>query len=212
MQADLVQVAATLEAGHAPLDDQQADALVARVRIGPGHHDDQVAELAIGDEGLLAVEDVASAVADGGGADSLQVAAGTRLAHRDGRDELTRAVPGEPAVALLGRAQTEQVLAVDVVVHGEPGSRGARPGQFLVEDQVVPVVRVSPAAMLLVDVDAEQAGPAGGQPDVPGDHAVPLPLLVVRGDLPADERAHHVPERFVLGGEDVPPHRRTSLL
>src|SRR5204862_6831061 len=61
---------------------------------------------------------------------------------------------------------------------------------------------------LLVDLDTEQPGPAGGEPDLPGHHPVPLPLFVVGGDLACDEGADHVAERVVLRGEDVTLHRR----
>ena len=88
MQADLVQVAAALEALHAALDDEQADALVAGLGVGAGDHDHQVGVDAVGDEGLGAVEQVVVALVDGGGADALQVAAGARLGHRDGGDHL----------------------------------------------------------------------------------------------------------------------------
>ena len=133
------------------------------------------------------------------------------LGHRDRGDELAGAVPGQPPLALLGGGQLGEVVPVDVVVHGEPGPGGAGHGQFLVEDQVVAVVGVAAAAVLLVDLDPEQPGPAGGEPDVPGHHPVPLPLLVMGRDLPGDEGARHVAERVVLGGEDVTLHRRAFL-
>ena len=164
-----------LEPGHAALHHQQADPPVPGVRVGPGHHDDQIAQLPVGDEGLLAVEHVGVPIADRGGADALQVAARAGLAHRDGGDELARAVPRQPAVPLLRGAQPEEVLAVDVVVHGEPGAGGAGPGEFLVEDQVEAVVRIAPAAVLLVHVDAEQARPPGGQPHLDGTPSRPAP-------------------------------------
>ena len=211
VHADLVEVAAALEAGHPPLHHQQADPLMPGGRIGPGGDDHQVAHLPVGDEGLAAVEQVVIAVADGGGADPLQVAARPGLGHGDRGDELAGAVPRQPPLALLGGGQAAEVVAVDVVVHGEPRPGGAGHRQFLVEDQVVAVVRVAAATVLLVDLDPEQPGPAGGEPDVPGHHPVPLPLLVVGGDLTGDEGAHHVAERVVLGGEDVTLHRRAFL-
>ncbi len=82
----------------------------------------------------------------------------------------------------------------------------ADPGQFLVQDQVIGVVGVAPAAVLLVDIDAEQAGSAGREPDVTRDGTVALPLLVVRRDLPGDEGPDHIAERIVLAGEDFAPH------
>jgi hypothetical protein len=146
-------------------------------------------------------------VADRGGPDPLQVAAGLGLGHGDRRDELARAVAGQPALPLLRRAQPVQVRADHVVVQLEHGPAGAGPGQFLVQDHVVPVVGVAAAAVLLVDVDAEQAGPARGQPHVAGNDAVPFPLIVIRRDLLRDEGSHHVTELVLVWGEDFPLHR-----
>src|SRR6266536_3692471 len=201
--ADLVKVAAALEAGHPPLGDQQADPLMTGGGIGPGDDDHQVAQLPVGDKGLGAVEQVVIAVAHGGGADSLQVAAGPWLGHRDRGDELAGAVPGQPTAALLGHAQAAEVVPVDVVVHGERGPGRAGRRQLLVENEVVAVVRVAAASVLLVDLDPEEPGTAGREPDVPGHEPVPLPLLVVGGDLAGDEGADHVAERVVLRGKYV---------
>src|ERR1022692_4775227 len=206
--ADLLQVPPAFEAGHTALDHEQADALVAGLRIGACHHDHQIAHLAVGDERLLAVQDVVVAVPHRGRADALQVAARAWLAHRDGGDELTGAVAGQPAFALLGTGQAEQVLPVDVVVHGEARAMRAGPGQLLVHDQVVRVVGVPAAAVLLVDIDPEKASPPGREPDLTRDRAIAFPLLVIGRDLPGDEGTDHVPERVVLAGEDIPLHPR----
>ena len=40
-----------------------------------------------GDEGLLSVQDPVVAISNSRGLDALQIAAGTRLGHRDGADE-----------------------------------------------------------------------------------------------------------------------------
>jgi hypothetical protein len=101
---------------------------------------------------------------------------------------------GSPAPAFLGQNTSTQTLS-------------GGPGQFLVQDHVVAVVGVTTAAVLLIDVDAEQPGPARGQPYVAGHHAIPFPLLVVRRDLLRDEGAHHVTERVVFFGENLALHR-----
>ena len=212
MHADLVQVAAALEARHAALDHEQADAARAGRRIGACHDDHQVAHLAVGNEGLLAVQHVVAALSHRGRADALQIAARAWLAHRDRGDELTGAVTRQPAFALPGAGQANQIVADDVVVHGEARAVRADPGQLLVHDQVVGVVGVAAAAVLLVDVDPEQAGPPGREPHVPRDGPVAFPLLVIRRDLPGDEGTDHVPERLVLAGEDFPPHRPIPCL
>src|SRR5690606_30207534 len=134
VHADLVQVAAALEALHAALHDQEADALGPGGRAGLGDDDDEVGEDAVGDEGLRAVQYGVVALPDRGGLDALQVGAGGGLGHRDRGDDLAGAVPGEPAGLLLVGAELPQVAAVDVVVHREAGPVHARPGQLLVKD------------------------------------------------------------------------------
>ena len=179
---------------------------MAGLGVGACHHDHDVGQLPVGDERLLAVQHVAVSVADRGGADALQVAARAGFGHRDRRDQLARAVAGEPSVPLLRRAEPVQVRPDHVVVQLEHRPAGAGPGQFLVQDHVEPVVGLAAAAVLLVQVDAEQPGPSRGQPRVAGHDPVPLPLLVVGRDLLRDESPHHVAERVVLLGENLSPH------
>ena len=63
LQADLVEVAAALEAlDLVGLDDDQRRALGALRRVGLGDDDDQIGELAVGDEGLRAVDAIVVAV------------------------------------------------------------------------------------------------------------------------------------------------------
>src|SRR3981189_1946256 len=79
--AELFEVAAVPEAGPVGLDEDEAHAARSAVRVGPDDHDDEVAHLAVRDEGLLAGDDVFIPVAHGFGRDSLQVAAGAGLGH-----------------------------------------------------------------------------------------------------------------------------------
>ena len=116
VQADLVEVAAALEALHAALDDQQREALGALVGIGLRDHDHQVGVDAVGDEGLGAVEHVVIALLDGAGLDALQVAAGAGFGHRDRGDDLAGAELRQPALLLLVGGEVEQVRRDDVVV------------------------------------------------------------------------------------------------
>src|ERR1700676_3033182 len=74
--AELFEVAAVPEPGAVGLDEDEAHAARSAVRVGPDDHDDEVAHLAVRDEGLLAGDDVFIPVANGFGADALQVAAG----------------------------------------------------------------------------------------------------------------------------------------
>ena len=88
--AELFEVAAVPEAGAVGLDEDEAHAARSAVRVGPDDHDDEVAHLAVRDEGLLAGDDVFIAVANGFGADALQVAAGAGLGHGDRADGFAR--------------------------------------------------------------------------------------------------------------------------
>src|SRR3546814_3324076 len=59
MQADLVEIAAALETGQRGVEREQRRALGAGFRIGLGGKHDHAGMLAVGDEGLRAVEDEA---------------------------------------------------------------------------------------------------------------------------------------------------------
>ena len=81
IHAELFQLAAAAEALRiVGLDHHQRGALGARLRIGLGHDDDQVGVLAVGDEGLRAIEHVAVAGFLRLRAHALQVRAGAGLA------------------------------------------------------------------------------------------------------------------------------------
>src|SRR5699024_4060754 len=96
LHADLVEVAPTLEAGHAALDDQAGKALRTGVGVGLPDHHDQVGVDAVGDEGLLPVEDEVVTVSYRTGPDALQVTSGTGFGHGDGADELAAGETGQP--------------------------------------------------------------------------------------------------------------------
>jgi hypothetical protein len=86
---DLLEDAADAESPDCPRFEQhQRDALGAGRRVGLGHHQDQVGQVAVRDEGLGAVQAVAVAALHGRGADALQVGAGARFRHGDRRDHL----------------------------------------------------------------------------------------------------------------------------
>src|SRR6266496_1997512 len=142
----------------------------------------------------------------GDGADRLQVAAGTGLAHCDRGDDFAGTVARQPALALVLRTQSQQILPVDIVVYGEARTVKTRARQLLVEDRVIPVVRVTAAAITLVDVDAKQPRASGREPQLTGHGAVAIPLVVIWLDLFGDKGPHHVTECVVFLGEDAPSH------
>ena len=81
---------------------------MAELAVHGGHDDVDVGDAAVGDEDLLAVEHPLVAVADGGGAQGLDVGAGLRLGHGVGAG--ADLVPGaedegQPLAHLLGRGR-----------------------------------------------------------------------------------------------------------
>ena len=89
MLANLVQVPAFAESWQRRIDQKQADPFGSGFGIGFGGDDHHIGVLAVGDEGLGAIEDVVVAVFYSAGAHGLQVAAGARLGHGDGAHRLT---------------------------------------------------------------------------------------------------------------------------
>ena len=203
VQADLVEVAAALEALHAALDDQQREAQGALVGVGAGHDDHQVGVNAVGDEGLRPVEHPAAVVLlDRAGLDALQVAAGAGFGHRDRRDEFARAESGQPALLLLLGGQAQQIRRDDVVLQREAEAAEAPRGGLLGDDDVVAEVVVAAAAVLLGHRHAEEALLAGLEPDAAVDDLVLLPLLVERRDVALEEGAVGLAEQLVFGLEE----------
>jgi hypothetical protein len=202
VQPHLVEVAPALEPGHVALDRQQRDPLVARFRVGACHDDHQVGEDPVADEGLGAVQHVVVAGVDRGGPNALQVGPGTRLSHRDCGDQLTRHESRQPAGLLRRRPEGGDVGHDDVGVDGETGSGGTGTGRLLGQDHVVAEVRDPCPAVLLLDVEAQEPGPAGLEPDLARDHPVRLPLRVVGLHRPLEEGACRGTEVLVLLLED----------
>ena len=205
--ADLVQVAAALEALHAALDHEQRDALVAGLGVGARDDDDQVGQDAVGDERLGPVEDVVVALVDRGGADALEVGARARLGHRDRRDLRAADEVREPALLLLVVRAGDEVRHDHVVEQREGRAVDAAPGHLLADHHVVAEVGRAPAAVLLVELESEQALRARLGPHVAVDDPVLLPLVVVGDDLLVEERADRVAEGLVLLVEDLARHR-----
>ena len=103
------------------LQNDQRKALGARP-AGARDHDDQVGGLAVGDEGLLAVDDVAVALPARGGPHALQVGAGAGLGHGDGADQSRRAPSRAASALLLLGAVVQDVMRDDAAVDRHAGS------------------------------------------------------------------------------------------
>ena len=203
VQADLLEVAAALEAVHPALDHEQTHARVPLRRVGLDRGDHEVGVDAVGDERLGAVHHVVVAVADRRGAHRREVGADARLGHRDRGDELARRDAREPARPLLVGGEREEVGEADVVVQrqAEPGGADACVLQLLAEHLVVAEVVDAAAAELLGHGHAEEAGGAGLGEQLAGHEARLVPLDVVRRDLALDERLDALAEQLVVLGE-----------
>ena len=176
------------------------------LRVGLGDHDHEVAQDAVGDERLGAVEDPVVAVLLGVRLQPLQVRPGAGLRHGDRGDDLAVDEAGQPALLLLVGRQVQQVGRHDVVVEREAHAATADADDLLGDDAVVAEVLDPAAAVLLRDVGAEQALLAGLEPHLAGDDAGLLPLRVVRRDVLVAEGPDAVAEGFVLGFVETSLH------
>ena len=211
VHAELVEVAALRETRKAGIHQKQRDALGTGGRVGLGHHDHHIGVLAVGNKGLLAVENVAVAPRLRRCPHPLQVGAGARLGHGDGADDFALGHARQIAVLLLFGAIGEDVGRHDIRMQRETRPARANTGQFLHYDgRMKPVAAAS--AIVVGDRRQKQPGLARGQPDGPGDDVVLLPLGVMRRDLALDEFAHLVAIKLVLRRKQGPwQHGHSSL-
>ncbi len=100
LHAELFQVPAPLEAGPVALDNEQGHALGTGLAVRLGREYDEVTELPVGNEHLLAVDDEIVAVARGPRPDRLQVAAGMRFRHPERTNGLAGDHSGQPCSLL----------------------------------------------------------------------------------------------------------------
>jgi hypothetical protein len=161
------------------LDHHQRDALGTLLRIGLGDDHDQVGVLAVGDEGLGAVENVTIALFHRGGAHVLQVGAGARLAHRDGADHLAARQLRQPALLLLLGAEPPDVGRDDAGMQRRAEAVEAAEAVGAVDDGLVRKAAAG-AAVFLRDHRAQQARLPGLGPGLARIHVRLVPLLEVR--------------------------------
>ncbi len=181
--------------------------LLLRRRAGRDH--DEVGGVAVGDERLGAVDDPAVAVLDGSGLQRRQVGATGGLGHPDRGEQLAARDAREPALALLLGGQLDEVRRHDVGV--DPDTRRecrVDVGELLEQHRVEPVVPGAGTAVLLGDLQAEEALLARGQPEVPAERLVGEVLLEVRADLAVQELADGRAERLVVLVVDGAQHVR----
>ena len=168
------------------LDHHQRDALGARRRIGLGDDDDQVGVLAVGDEGLRAVEQVAVAGLLRGGLHALQVGAGARLGHGDGADQFAGGELRQPALFLLLGAVVQDVGRNDPGMQRRAERIEAGQHHFPVDHRLVREGAARPAVFLR-HRGAQQARRPGLGPDLAIVDALLVPVLDMRHEFGIDE-------------------------
>ena len=197
--ADLVQIAALAEARQRGIDQEQADAFGTGGRVGLGRNDHHVGVLAVGDEGLGAIQDVIVAILDRAGANGLQVAAGARLGHGDGAHGFTGDHLGQPVLSLLLTAHVAEVRRDDVRVHHDVGGQGteSHARQLFADDHGILEGRAT-ATHFFRNVYAEHAGVTQGVPELARHQAGLFPGFVVRLHLGFEGFDHRIPEQAQL--------------
>ena len=153
--------------------------------------------LAVGDEGLGAIDDVEVAIAHGSGANAGEVRASARLGHADGRDGIARCQLRQPDRLHRLNGQMLDIRRADVRVHADAGGqRGQAHLRHFVEDDHGILKRHANTAVLFRLVYAEQAVLAQLVPDFARHPRILFPLFVVRADLVFEEALDVVAEEF----------------
>ena len=130
-------------------DDEAGDPLVLLLQVDAGEDQGDIRVGAVGDEDLVAVEDVVVAVAAGRGAYPGRIAAGARLGEGEAAELPARGQGGEEFLLLLLGAELQQGVADQGVVDREddPGG-GADPADLLDDEAVGDRVHAGAAVLL----------------------------------------------------------------
>ena len=104
MRRDHIDALGDLEAGRIRIDDECRDAARARRFAGACEHDVEVGDAAIGDPGLLAIENEVVGVGTGRAGHRRNVGTSVRLGQRKRRDRLAAGDAAEITFALLRRS------------------------------------------------------------------------------------------------------------
>lgn len=167
--SDLVQFATTGEALHRRLDTEQTDPAGTGARRRARRHNDQIRRVAVGDEGLGSVEHPDVAVPHSGRLQRREIRPTTGLGHADSGDQLSGAEGRQPPLLLLLGAQIPQVRGHDVRVDAQTGGECCGDtGEFLAHDRVEAIVVGLRSAVLVLDLEAQEALFAGLDPHVAG--------------------------------------------
>jgi hypothetical protein len=201
LQADLVEVAPALETlDFVRLDDDQRRALRTGGRVGLGDDDDQIGELAIGDERLRAVDDIVVAVLLRARLHALQVGTGAGFGHRDGADQFAGRHFRQPLGLLFFRSVMLDVGRDDRVVQRDAEAVDADMADRF-EDRGFMRVGAARAAELFRHRGAQQSVLAGFLPAFAIEDLGFLECVVTRQDFVRHEARRHVLKHdHVFGG------------
>ena len=196
-QPELALDLAGLEAVGVGGHQERADALRS-VATGAGEDQGHVGPGAVGDEELLAVDDVVAAVPPRPRREVAGVRAGVGLGEAEAA-ELGRARDArQPLLLLLLGAEPEDRLADQAVGHRhDPAQGGVGSAELLHAEHVGEVVAAEPA-VLLGDGQPEETDLRHLRDDLEVDRLAPVPLGAVRHRLAVEERASQVAERLLL--------------
>ena len=160
--------------------------LAPALEFGLGGEDDEITELAVGDEDLLAIDDEIVAVANCLRAHRFEVAARVRFGHAERADRLALDHLRKPLPLLLLGPEGEDISSDQICMDQKSRSAGADAPQLLEDDDVEEIVEPK-AAVLLGDRAAQHADFAGLAPEFARHDAVVFPLRMERYDLFLDK-------------------------
>ncbi len=200
--AELARDLVGLEAVAVGLDDDLTEAVVAAagVRVGLAEHDEEVADRAVRDPHLVAVDHPLVAVLLGGGGDAGDVGAGVGLGDGRPHDGVAGGDGFEEALFLVLRAERHDGFGAEAGAGDTEADAGVGGEQFLDDDGGLHR-RVAGAAVLQGDAGAEQAGVGGLVHDLVGELLGLVVLAGDRFDLVLGEALHLVADGLLLVGE-----------
>ena len=167
--------------------------------IGLGNDNDEVGVLAVGDEGLGAVEHVAVARFHRGGAHALQIGAGAGLAHGDGADQFAGRELRQPALFLLLGAVMQDVGRDDAGMQRRAERVETGQAVFAIDHRLVGE-RPAGAAVFLGHRGAKQACLPRLGPNLARVHVLVVPFLQMRHEFGRQEAARLLLEQHEILG------------
>ncbi len=202
VHAELLELLLADHPGRVHVDQEQREAVVARVGVGLGHEHDEVGAVPVGDVGLRAVDHPLVAVAHRARLDAGHVGPGVGLGDPQAGDLLAPDRRHQVALLLLLAAEQEDRRGGHVGVHRHAHRQAAGVAvRHLLGEHEVGVVVAALAAVLLGVGEAEEAQLAHAPEDRVGERGL-LPLLGVRRQLLGHERPDRLAQLVVLLAED----------